>query len=137
MQESHPSISGILETILYVDDIAAARVFYEAILGLRPHGMSSELGVGYGLDDQMLLLFNPALSLQPGRIVPSHGSVGAGHLAFRASAAELDAWHLRLEAHGVEIEQEHTWENGARSIYFRDPAGNSLEFVEAALWDLD
>ena len=26
------------------------------------------------------------------------------------------------------------WPNGARSIYVRDPAGNSLEFAEPALW---
>ena len=26
------------------------------------------------------------------------------------------------------------WPNGARSIYFRDPAGNSIEIAEPRLW---
>ena len=137
MPHDTPAISAILETILYVDDIAAARAFYEGILGLIPHGLASELGIGYRLERQMLLLFNPALSNRSGRIVPSHGSIGAGHLAFRASPAELDVWRAQLLLHNVELEQEHIWENGARSIYFRDPAGNSLEFAEARLWELD
>ena len=29
-----------------------------------------------------------------------------------------------------------TWPNGARSIYFRDPAGNSLECAEPGLWSI-
>ena len=26
------------------------------------------------------------------------------------------------------------WPNGARSLYFRDPAGNSVEIAEPRLW---
>ncbi len=131
-----PRISAVLETILYVDDVESARAFYEGILGLQPHGMASELGVGYRLDSQMLLLFNPELSSRPGRIVPSHSARGAGHLAFKASPAETEQWKQHLESQGVAIEQDHKWENGARSIYFRDPAGNSLEFTSPALWGM-
>jgi len=29
------------------------------------------------------------------------------------------------------------WPQGGRSIYFRDPAGNSLEFAEPRIWRLD
>jgi catechol 2,3-dioxygenase-like lactoylglutathione lyase family enzyme len=29
---------------------------------------------------------------------------------------------------------EFDWPNGAHSMYFRDPAGNSLEIAERALW---
>jgi hypothetical protein len=28
-----------------------------------------------------------------------------------------------------------TWPNGALSIYFRDPAGNSIELVTPNIWD--
>jgi catechol 2,3-dioxygenase-like lactoylglutathione lyase family enzyme len=34
----------------------------------------------------------------------------------------------------VEIEREITWPLGGRSVYFRDPAGNSVEFVEGEIW---
>ena len=40
-------------------------------------------------------------------------------------------WEVTLE---IAIESEITWKNGARSVYFRDPAGNSLEFAEPKLW---
>ena len=42
----------------------------------------------------------------------------------------------RLEEAGVAIEADFRWPNGARSIYFRDPAGNSLEIAEPKLWGL-
>lgn len=134
---SNPQIQSILETILYVDDVETARQFYEGVLGLEPYGMASELGIGYRLERQMLLLFNPQLSSRPGRMVPSHGTSGAGHVAFTANPDELERWAARLLEAGVEIEQDHHWENGARSIYFRDPAGNSLEFTSPQLWGLD
>jgi catechol 2,3-dioxygenase-like lactoylglutathione lyase family enzyme len=136
MSTSRPVITHILETILYVDDVEAARAFYEGVLGLEPHGMASDLGIGYLLERQMLLLFVAKQSSQPGRIVPSHGANGAGHLAFQATPAELESWRVHLLAKGVEIEQEHRWDNGTRSIYFRDPAGNSLEFTSPSLWGL-
>jgi catechol 2,3-dioxygenase-like lactoylglutathione lyase family enzyme len=68
--------------------------------------------------------------------VPPHGARGPGHLCFRAAGAELDAWRGRLEAAGVAIESAFDWPQGGRSIYFRDPAGNSLEFAEPRIWGL-
>ena len=53
---------------------------------------------------------------------------------FAADAAALKAWHERLESAGIEIEADFEWPNGARSIYVRDPAGNSIEFAEPKLW---
>jgi catechol 2,3-dioxygenase-like lactoylglutathione lyase family enzyme len=34
------------------------------------------------------------------------------------------------------IEAEVEWPKGGRSIYFRDPSGNSLEFAESKIWNL-
>ena len=53
---------------------------------------------------------------------------------FSASAAQLVAWRERLADAGHEIEADFAWPNGARSIYFRDPAGNSIEIAEPRLW---
>ena len=44
---------------------------------------------------------------------------------------------LRLESFGVEIEADFEWPNGARSVYVRDPDGNSIEFAEPKLWGID
>ena len=50
---------------------------------------------------------------------------------------DLPRWREKLVAHGVAIEHEQGWENGAQSIYFRDPAGNSLELATPRLWEND
>ncbi len=47
---------------------------------------------------------------------------------------EFDHWQRRLAVAGVTIEQIVDWEQGGRSIYFRDPAGNSLELAPPTLW---
>ncbi|MDP1906941.1 MAG: glyoxalase/bleomycin resistance/extradiol dioxygenase family protein, partial [Hyphomicrobium sp.] len=69
--------------------------------------------------------------------VPPHGARGEGHVCFRASADEIAAWRALLEAKGVMIESDFIWPaSGGRSIYFRDPAGNCLEFAEPRIWGL-
>jgi catechol 2,3-dioxygenase-like lactoylglutathione lyase family enzyme len=125
-------ISRIYETVLYADDLRAVGDFYRDVLGLRSVGEPGELAATFRLDDGgMLLFFAPKLSSQPGRAVPSHGAIGAGHVAL--SVDELDPWRDRLRAAGVEIEQEVDWDGG-RSIYVRDPAGNVVELVEGDIW---
>lgn len=112
-------------------DLEAARAFYRDALGLR----EVEEGVFRLDDDGVLLLFDPERSSQPGRVVPSHGPTGAVHVAFSVGEGELDAWRERQAGHGIELEQEHEWQRGgARSLYVRDPAGNSVELVEGDLW---
>jgi catechol 2,3-dioxygenase-like lactoylglutathione lyase family enzyme len=61
---------------------------------------------------------------------------GEGHVCFRASAEEISAWRAKLENLGIEIEADFEWPRGGRSIYFRDPAGNCIEFAEARIWGL-
>ena len=71
-----------------------------------------------------------------GAPVPMHGASGAGHMALAVSNAELPAWRAHLEANGVAIESEVTWPRGGRSLYVRDPAGNSVELASPLLWGL-
>jgi catechol 2,3-dioxygenase-like lactoylglutathione lyase family enzyme len=118
----------VYETVVYATDLAAAAGFYRDALGLR----EVEDAV-FRLDDGgVLLLFDPGRSSQPGRPVPSHGATGPGHVAF--SVESLAGWRERLAEHGVELEHEHSWPRDARSLYVRDPAGNSVELVEGDLW---
>ena len=67
--------------------------------------------------------------------VPVHGARGEGHVCFTASREEIEGWRLRFFAADVAVEAEFDWPNGARSLYVRDPAGNSVEFAEPRLWD--
>jgi catechol 2,3-dioxygenase-like lactoylglutathione lyase family enzyme len=67
--------------------------------------------------------------------VPAHGATGPGHVAFRILPEKLDAWRNHLADRGVAIEAEITWPGGSRSLYVRDPAGNSIELAPAAIWE--
>jgi catechol 2,3-dioxygenase-like lactoylglutathione lyase family enzyme len=125
----------VYETVLYAPDIPAAVSFYADVLGLRLVDRPDELSAAFRLDDGgMLLLFDPARASAPGRFVPSHGSTGAGHVAFGVRPGELDAFADELRSRSIRIERKIEWDERGRSIYFRDTAGNSVELVEGELW---
>jgi len=132
--------AGVLETVLYASDLAAAEAFYREALGMVPFASVAGRHLFYRCGNQVLLIFNPDATRvppAPGALpVPPHGADGPGHVCFRASLAEIDAWRQRLEAQGVAIEADFEWPGGGRSIYFRDPAGNCLELAEPRIWGL-
>jgi catechol 2,3-dioxygenase-like lactoylglutathione lyase family enzyme len=132
--------TGILETVLYASDLAAAEAFYRDVLGLVPFAKVETRHLFYRCGDQVLLIFDPVATRvppAPGALpVPPHGMDGEGHVCFRASAAEIDRWRSALAQKGVAIEADFEWPGGGRSIYFRDPAGNCLEFAEPRIWKL-
>jgi len=128
-------IDGILETCLYVDDLDAAEEFYSRILGIEPFSRVENRHVFFQLGPQMLLLFNPTETVKPGD-VPSHGAVGPGHVAFAVTPDRIPQWREHLQRNNVSIEAEVTWPSGGKSIYFRDPAGNSLEVATARVWGM-
>jgi catechol 2,3-dioxygenase-like lactoylglutathione lyase family enzyme len=133
-----PEIEDILEAALYAEDLDAAERFYGDVLGLEKIARVEDRHVFYRIGRAVLLIFNPARTLtgssNPDLPVPPHGAQGQGHLCFRASAAQVAAWVEALTEDGHAIEADFHWPNGARSIYFRDPAGNSLEMAEPRLW---
>jgi catechol 2,3-dioxygenase-like lactoylglutathione lyase family enzyme len=131
--------SGILEAALYVDDLDAAEAFYAGALGLERIARVEGRHVFFKCAGTVVLLFNADATIVPpqpdARLpVPPHGARGPGHLCFSASSSEIDQWKLHLEAQGVAIEADFEWPQGGRSIYFRDPAGNSIEFAEPSIW---
>ncbi len=133
--------SGILETVMYAGDLEAIERFYADVLEMTPFSKLVGRQLFYRCGDQVLLIFNPDATMKPpaaGALpVPPHGAKGDGHICFKASARELDLWRKRLEAKGVAIEADFIWPaSGGRSIYFRDPAGNCLEFAEPSIWGL-
>ena len=132
--------SAILETILYAGNLEAAEAFYSDVLGLERTARAGDRHVFFRCGDQMLLIFNPGLTLTPplpGALpVPPHGALGPGHVCFKASAEEIVRWRDRLVAYGVAIEADFEWRQGGRSLYFRDPVGNSVEFAEPRIWGL-
>lgn len=130
----------VLESCLYAADLAAAERFYVEVLGLVLVGQQPGRHAFFLCGKRMVLLFNPAESSQaathPGLDVPTHGATGPGHLCFAVSAAALAEWEAHLARHGVEIEKIIDWPGGGRSLYFRDPAGNSLELATPRIWGI-
>jgi len=132
--------AGILESVLYVDDLEAARMFYGDVLGMIPFAEAKGRHLFYRCGEQVFLLFNADATRVPAVgaaiTVPTHGATGQGHLCFRASEEEIGLWRNTLVSRGIEIEADFEWPQGGRSIYFRDPSGNSLEFAEPRIWGL-
>jgi catechol 2,3-dioxygenase-like lactoylglutathione lyase family enzyme len=125
----------VYETVLYADDVGETAAFYADVLGLRLIEEMDDWSAVFRLDDGgVLLLFDPGRTSQPGRPVPSHGARGEGHVAMSVEEGTLDRWASDLRGRGIEIEREITWPPGGRSIYVRDPAGNSVELIEGEAW---
>lgn len=134
-----PAPEAVLEAAVYVDDLDAAEAFYGGILGLERILRAEGRHVFFRCGSTVLLCFiadATERAASPGALpVPVHGARGPGHVCFAADAAALIRWRRRLMAAGVGIEADFAWPNGARSIYVRDPAGNSVELAEPRLWE--
>ena len=108
--------SRIFETVLYAEDLPAAERFYHEALGLEVIGRG-ELFVVFRCGGGVLLVFDPRKSAAPGRDVPSHGTIGAGHIAFAVKPDDLAAWREQLRQAAIPIEREVEWEAVIRSIF--------------------
>ena len=131
--------AAILESALYVTDLDASDTFYADVMGLERIVKVAGRHVFFRCGKGVLLLFNAEATCLPPSAdaklpVPPHGTVGEGHLCFSASAEEIEAWKGRLADRNVAIEADFQWPQGGRSIYFRDPSGNSLEIAESRIW---
>lgn len=134
MANPHPPLGGLHEASLYVVDLDAAERFWRR-LGLPLIGRAEGRHVFFRAGHDLLLLFDPDATAQAGGTVPPHGARGPGHVALDVpDVAALDAWRQRLREAGVPIEAELEWPHGGRSLYFRDPEGNSLELITRGSW---
>src|SRR5512135_3911529 len=131
-----PAIHSIVETSAYVDDLDRAERFYRDVLGLAPIGQEAGRHVFFRVGEGDVLLLFLADATIRGDHLPAHGARGPGHFALGIDAEALEAWRRRLQNHGVAIEHEATWPRGGCSLYFRDPAGNSVELITPGLWGL-
>ena len=140
MTRTTPPVLGTLESALYAEDLDAATAFWQGVMGLVPFQTVPGRHVFFRVAPaQVLLVFNPSATEKPPRRdarlpVPPHGARGPGHYCLAVAPGQMDAWRDHLTAHGIAIEADFHWPNGARSIYLRDPAGNSVELADPAIW---
>ena len=135
-----PSLTSVLETSLYVDDLDRASRFYEETFGLTCIQSDERLRAYSVGDRSVLLLFkrgasNRVTRLPEGKLGPHDGS-GPLHLAFSISAEDLPTWEKLLVARGIAIETRIRWPRGGTSIYFRDPDNHSVELATPGVWSI-
>ena len=130
----HPKTEGILESSLYVDDVARSAQFYEKIFGFRVISDFGERGCAMKAGNrQVLLLFKKGGS----RATPSpHDGDGEMHLAFAIPVEELANWEAWLAENGIVVEEKRTWELGGCSLYFRDPDRPLIEVATPGVWSI-
>ena len=129
-----PKADGILESSLYVSDVPRSVRFYQQTFGFTVISEFGERGCAMQAGPrQVLLLFKKGAS----RTFSSpHDGGGELHLAFAIAAAELAPWESWLQERGIAIEEKRTWEEGGRSLYFRDPDRHLLELVTPGTWSV-
>ncbi|HLZ10017.1 MAG TPA: VOC family protein [Chloroflexota bacterium] len=135
-----PTVAGILESSLYVEDMGRSVAFYQAVFDFPIVLSATRLTTLKVSDRDVLILFkrggsiNSATAGEP--MISGHDAIGEIHLAFAITAADLDTWRTRLSRHGIAIESEADWDGGSHSLYFRDPDRNLLEVVTPGIWSM-
>jgi catechol 2,3-dioxygenase-like lactoylglutathione lyase family enzyme len=134
-----PTIEGVVESILYTENLVRAVSFYRDILGLKPMTGDPERFQAFQAGErQVLLLFKHGATLEPtsvpGGIIPPHDGTGPHHIGFAIKMEAYKAWLAHLRARGIAIESETRWPPGGRSLYFRDPDNHLVELITPGIW---
>jgi len=133
-----PRVAGVLETCLYVADVARSRAFYERIFGFTTMVADDRIVAFDVAPGSTLILFRKGGTLKPvavgGGFIPPHDGGGPQHFAFAIADGDWDAWKAHLAAEAVAVASEVTWPQGGRSLYFHDPDGLVVELATPGLW---
>ena len=121
--------SGILHFTISVSDLERARRFYEDIVGAT-YWRQNESTVFMRCGEQYFVLSRPRAHEH----VPANkGGEILIHHAFILQGADFDAAVAHLEANGIEVllfeDKGHRSFTG-RHLYFHDPDGNAIEFID-------
>jgi len=131
-------VGGILETALYVENLARAAEFYRTVFGFETLLESEKLIALNVAEKNVLLLFLNGSTTEPatlpGGVIPAHGCKGSTHFAFSIEGNEVEAWRSHLVANGVPVESTVDWPGGARSLYFRDLDRHLGELISQGFW---
>lgn len=119
------AIRAIDYTVIFVRDMVAMRRFYEDILAFPLLRELSPNWIEYGIGSNTLALAKPSRTAAD---APTPAGSASLQLAFKVSAAEVDACAAELVRQGVALLSPPTNQSfGHRTLFFRDPDGNLLE----------
>ncbi len=135
-----PTLTGVLETALHVEDLERAIRFYKEVFRLEVMEADQRFCAFNVAGRQVLLLFlkggTSTHVTTPGGIIPPHDGSGHLHVAFSIPASELPAWEKWLQENGVKVESRVRWPEGGVSLYLRDPDGHLVELATPGVWSI-
>jgi catechol 2,3-dioxygenase-like lactoylglutathione lyase family enzyme len=141
-----PTHAGLRHLALNVRDLPAMKRFYVELLGFSVEWEpdSDNIYLSSGIDNLALhrstalttgrstsLTAGRSTELTTGRTGESNGAGALDHLGLIVrQAADVDRWAAYLEGNGVVMSAKpKTHRDGARSCYFHDPDGNSVQII--------
>ena len=133
-------INKIIETCIYSSDLKSMKKFYVDILGLLPIEEERDKLIFLKAGKSMLLIFNPAKTSIDNNRLPTHGAMSppsSVHFAMEIKEQDYQDWKKLLSENRISIEKEVNWKNNAKSLYFRDPAGNLTELITPGGWPVE
>lgn len=132
-------INKVVETCIYSSDLGSMKKFYVDILGLPLIEEEKGKFIFLKAGKSMLLVFNPDRTSIDNDRLPTHGAAtppASVHFAMEIEGLDYQRWKELLAKNNVSIEKEVGWK-GAKSLYFRDPAGNLVELITPGEWPVE
>ena len=133
-------IKKVVETCIYSSDLRSMKNFYAGILGLSIIQEEQDKLIFLKAGKSMLLIFDPMRIRTNNGSLPVHGALtppSSIHFAMEIEEQEYHASKQLLASNRVVIEKEVNWNSQAKSIYFRDPAGNLVELITPGGWPVE
>jgi catechol-2,3-dioxygenase len=133
-------IKKVVETCIYSSDLQSMKNFYAGILGLSVIQEEQDKLIFLKAGKSMLLIFHPMQTRSNNGSLPVHGALtppSSIHFAMEIEEQEYHASKQLLTSNRIVIEKEVNWNSQAKSIYFRDPAGNLVELITPGGWPVE
>lgn len=133
-------IRKVVETCIYSFDLFNMKKFYAGILGMPVVQEEEGKMVFLQAGKNMLLIFNPDKTGTDNDRLPTHGAPtppSSVHFAMEIEEGDYSGWKDLLVRNRIAIEKEVNWNGRAKSLYFRDPAGNLVELITPGEWPVE
>jgi catechol-2,3-dioxygenase len=131
----------IVETCIYAYELEKMKDFYVNTIGLQLIAEEKARHIFLKVGKSMLLIFNPKNTMiKSNSVFPIHGALtppAIVHFALEIEKEDYENSKNMLNQNKIEIEKEITWKKGTKSIYFRDPVDNLVEFITRNSWPVE